>query len=103
MNVEGIDGQFRLPLRKSIEIDVSHNVAGRAAIGVLEDSLQIALHGDGGSGEAVEDGDLLRLQSAAEVVGLRRPLEERGEEGDELGHHANWGLQLCHCWSKAGN
>lgn len=47
MNVEGIDGQRRLPLSKAIEINVCNNEARWAAIGVLENSLQVALDGDG--------------------------------------------------------
>ena len=55
MNIEGIDGQRWLPLREPIEIDIGDNIAGGAAIGILEDPLQVALDGDGGSGQTMED------------------------------------------------
>ena len=49
MNVEGIDGQRGLSLSKTIQINVSNDVARWATIGVLEDSRKVALNGYGGS------------------------------------------------------
>lgn len=43
MNIERINGQRRLPLGEPIEIHVSNDVARRAAVGILEDPLQVAL------------------------------------------------------------
>jgi hypothetical protein len=96
MNIERIDGQRGLPLRESVEINVGNDEARRATIGVLEDPFEVALDGDGGPGEAVEDGDLLRLELACEVVGLCHALEKRGQEGYDLGHHLR-ALKLSHC------
>lgn len=68
MNIEGIDGEGGLPLSETIEIDVSDNEARRAAIGVLEDSLEVAMNRDRRSGQAMEHRDLLRLEMLLNVV-----------------------------------
>lgn len=96
MDIERIDGQQGLPLRESVEINIGNDEARRATIGVLEDPLKVALDGDGGPGEAVEDGDLLCTKSARDVVGLCHALEERGQEGYDLRHHLR-ALELSHC------
>lgn len=43
MNIEGIDGERGVALREAIEVDVGDNVAGRAAVSILENSVEIAL------------------------------------------------------------
>lgn len=84
MNIERIDGQRGVTLHETIEIDVGNNVARRAAVCILEDSVEISVNGDGGPSEAMEDG---HLKLRVVVVGLRHLLEEGGEEVDQFGHH----------------
>lgn len=96
MDIERIDWQQRLPLCESVEINIGDDEARGATIGVLEDPLKIALDGDGGRGEAMEDRDLLRLEPAPNVVGLCYALEERGKGAYDLGHHLG-ALKLSHC------
>lgn len=97
VDVEGVERERRLPLREPLEVDVGDHEAGGAAVGVLEDPLQVAPDRDGGPRQAVEDRDPLGLlvDLAVQVVGLRRLLQQRGEEGDEPGHRVR-ALEIRH-------
>lgn len=97
MDGEGVDGQRGLLLREPLEVDVGDHEARRAAVGVLEDPVEVAPDRDRRPRQAVEDRDPLRLLDleAAHVVGLRHLLEKRGEEGDEPGHRVR-ALEIRH-------
>lgn len=44
MHIEGVDGQRGLPLSETIKIDICNNEARWTAVGILEDSLKVALN-----------------------------------------------------------
>lgn len=44
MHVEGVDGKGGLSLSESVEVDVGDDEARGAAVGVLEDSLKVAMN-----------------------------------------------------------
>lgn len=77
MYIERIDGQRGLFLRKTIEINVGNNEARGATIGVLKDPLKIALKGNGGASEAVENRDLLGLKTTAIIISISNMLKKR--------------------------
>lgn len=104
VDVKGVDGQGGLAVGEAVEVNVGDDEAGGAAIGVLEDPLEVALDGDAGAGEAVEDGDLLRLKLGGEIVGVGDSLEERREVRYEFGHYTTLqGLHFRHCWLSTTN
>uniref|UniRef100_A0A803P320 Uncharacterized protein n=1 Tax=Cannabis sativa TaxID=3483 RepID=A0A803P320_CANSA len=68
MNIKGVNGQQWLTLSKTIKINISNDEARRATIGVLEDPLKVGVDGNGGSGKAMEDRDLLGVEWPIQVV-----------------------------------
>lgn len=74
MNIEGIDRQRRLFLCEPVQINISNNETRRTTICILENSLKIALNSDCWASEAMEDRDLLGLETTVNVVGFSYPL-----------------------------
>lgn len=59
MHIKEVDGQGGLPLSEAIKVDVCNNEAWWTAVGILENSLKVALNWDGGASQAMENWDLL--------------------------------------------
>lgn len=96
MNIERIDGQSLLSLGEPVQVDIGDHKARGAAIGVLENPLQVAVDWDCGLCEAVEDRELLRLEPPVQVVGLGYPVQHVGKECYHS-RHRFWALELWHC------
>lgn len=80
MNIEGIDGEQRLFLGKTVKINICHDEARRATICVLEDPLQVTFYRNRGPGQPVKDRHFLRTKTAKNVVRLRHSLKKGRQE-----------------------
>ena len=100
MHVEGVDGKGGLSLSESIEVDVGNDEARGVAVGVLEDSLKVALNWDVWPCQAMEHWDLLVLLVV--IIWLSHPFKKREEEGDHLTQFSDEiSLSLAAGWSIA--
>lgn len=88
VDIEGGEMGSR-PLEEPVDVNLGEDEARGAAPRVLKDPLQVAIYGEIGSSQAVEDGGRALLLPALllkrPVVLLDRPLEEGREEGQHPG------------------
>jgi len=98
VDIERIDRQQRLPPGEAIEVDISNDEAGGAAIGVPEDPLEVAPDRYRRPSKAVERRarHLPGVKSEVEIVRLGYSLKQRRHHVYDSRRRLN-ALQLGHC------